>query len=182
MAEGIEQFLQLAQLLQGITTGGPSGGVDEAALQELIKMLSLKASVDPGTFGKTIGEEFGGPSLIDKINPTNLLPTPASSLVAEQPKPPALPPGTIEENPQDRRPDIGTILAQVGKAIEPSPVPKFTPPPALSVGTPPGVGQLATGGGIDLQQLIASILGAAGTPQLPVSFGQQLLGRTQGVA
>lgn len=170
MAVDTQTLFQIAQLMSGILNG-PDGNIDEARLQQLTTFLAQKGDVDPSLFGKTIAEEQGG--LIDKISPSStVLPAPATTVAQAAA---AQTPPFVADPKAEEKPDIGTILAQVGKSIQPAEVPTFTPPPALQVAAPPSIGQLGTGAGIDLQRLIEAITGGR-TAQLPPSFGQQLLG------
>ncbi len=183
---GEQDFLQLLELLQQIMPSPGSGGqVDEEALAQLIEILSIKGDADPETFNSLIGQDT---SALSKIDPQSLikdslqtLPVPASSI---PPRQGGTPTGISVPSPLTTPPTPSTVpttdpvvetLAELGKAIQPAPVPEFTPPPPIGVGTPAGIGQLGSGG-INLQQLIASIIGQ-NSSTLPQSFGSQLLGR-----
>jgi hypothetical protein len=188
---GEQDFLQLLGLLQQILPAPGSGGqIDEAGLAQLVEMLATKGDADPKTFKELIGQES---STLSKIAPQSLikdslqtLPVPASSIVSgpaigtqtglASGTPPFVPPPPTPAPPASPAVDpIVATLAKLGQAIQPAPVPEFTPPPPISVGTPAGIGQLGSGG-IDLQQLIAAVIGQ-NVPALPQSFGSQLLGR-----
>lgn len=161
---------QLMQLFQALMD--ENGNISPEKVAQIAPLLAQMGSVQPSTFGKVIGQGLQDTGLLQPEGAFESLPNPASFATPAAATPPIAEPSVASKIP--------SLLAQVGKAVQPAPVPDFNAPPAISPVAPQGVG--GGGGGIDIQQLISAILQGSGGGQLPQSFGQQLLGRTGGVA
>lgn len=181
--------------MPGLTGGGPQDLFamaqfllpilnDPAKLEDFTRQLSLKGDVDPAAFQASFAEGTAGGGLgLTTPGGPQVAPLPGvGNPLVQSPGPLTIPPGaTPPIIPQAGGPaeeGIGALLAKIGQGIEVPPAPTSTAPPAPQAAAPPAIGEINAGGGIDIQQLIASVLGGQAGGVSPVAgFGQALLGQ-----
>ena len=154
------KFAEIVQKLLEALTGSPED------VEEFIKNVAQETPAPSP-------EEVGGAKIEQLLQPGQGQPGTAGgrerpSLVPDPRPKEALPPGTIEENPQEREPSLAERLAQIGKSIEvptAETIPPQAPPRPIA---PQGAAAFSGGGGQDLINalLIAAQQQGSGLPTL----------------